>query len=163
MGVCCLGVAFLGGGGLGPHLGCIEVRFALSLRFYRSLARPHMLLEPQRLFTARFELLIGGGLTTAEDPARLEGWERGYEPLAGLGLAFCFGALEVEPSSTAFGELGPALPHGLRVSLLTYTSRSLEVAYDGQRLATVILGSELRILSWAEMRIEYSSRGLDVW
>ena len=75
---------------------------------------------------------------------------------------------ELEP----FGEFGPRGGSfvGLRLSLLTYTARLLEVAWrpaaetELQVLATVPLGASLRVLSWVGVRLAMTPAGrLDVW
>ena len=119
-----------------------------------------------RDFDASFEILIAGGSSDPDDPAQLSYWSRGFEPLSGMGLAFCYAPLDNHVLwGASFGEKGPDTlrypsqsfvgPRGLRVSLLTYTSRVLEVTYENRTLARVLLGSDLRTLSWTPMRIRY--------
>jgi hypothetical protein len=52
---------------------------------------------------------------------------------------------------------------GLVVSLLTYTSRELQVKWDGELLFSVHLGSKLRKMGWAHMRVAVNATGLSLW
>ena len=125
--------------------------------------RPHLYVEtPIRSFDASFEVLIAGGNASHHDPAQISGWSRGFEPLAGMGVAFCYSNVDGEASAgLAFGELGPEPARGLRVSLLGYTTRAIEVAYDGVILLKVPLESNLRTLSWTAMRIRFVDERVD--
>ena len=145
------------------------------------VVRPDRLVPAPTAFDASFEVLIGGGTTAWYDNAHLGDYQRGYEPLSGMGFAFNFGPFDSDVANgrrwpegfgTAFSEQGAPHGRGLRVALITYTSRLLEVAYDGAMLIRVPLRSELRILSWALMRVLYvaaepgapgGSGGLSVW
>ena len=52
---------------------------------------------------------------------------------------------------------------GLVVSLLTYTSRELQVKWDGELLFSVHLGGKLRKMGWARMRVAMNATGLSLW
>lgn len=139
--------------------------------------RPHAHVELIRDFDASFELLIAGGTSDPDDPAQLSLFSRGYEPLSGMGIAFCFAPVDTEAlTNRSFDQYGPEPPRGLRVSLLTFTSRMIEVAYDNVTLARIPLTMDLRTLSWTSVRIRYEAtdvlegayrarggRGLSVW
>ena len=75
-----------------------------------------------------------------------------------------FGASFLDARATFYDGADVPLPagawRGLRLSLLTYTSRSIEVHWDGEVLASVHLGTDLRILSWAKVRVTHGM-GLD--
>ena len=52
---------------------------------------------------------------------------------------------------------------GLVVSLLTFTSRELQVKWGGDLLFSEHLGTKLRKMGWARMRVAVSAAGLSLW
>ena len=113
--------------------GAIRLTEAREYQMGSLTLRPTAPLPAVRDFVASFDVLIGGGEADAHDPARLGWWERGGEPLAGHGVSFCYADLSSAASSgEAFGERGPKGEHALCVSLLTHSSRLLEVTRGGE-------------------------------
>ena len=52
---------------------------------------------------------------------------------------------------------------GLVVGLLTFTSRELQVKWGGDLLFSEHLGTKLRKMGWARMRVAVSAAGLSLW
>lgn len=120
------------------------------------IVHPHLHVEMVTSFDASFEILMGGGNATSNDPGHMYMWSRGFEPLGGMGMAFGYSMLDGEAfAGLPFGEMGPEPERGLRVSLFSYSSRAIEVAYDGVVLTKVPLGNNLRLQSWTQMRIAF--------
>ena len=140
--------------------GVLKLTKAAPYQVGTFVVHPHVHVELIREFDASFELLIAGGGNDAHDPAELSLWERGNEPITGMGAAFCYAPVDGEAlAGLPYGEFGPEPARGLRVSLHTYTSRALEVAYDGNVLERIPLGSNMRTLSWTPVRVRYHDGG----
>ena len=82
------------------------------------VVRPDRLVPAPTAFDASFEVLIGGGTTAWYDNAHLGDYQRGYEPLSGMGFAFNFGPFDSDVANgrrwpEGFGRGKPAIypPH----------------------------------------------------
>ena len=74
---------------------------------------PSVHVPPVRSFSATMEILIGGGGSAPDDPANLTPFSRGFQPVSGRGVSFCYADLTAEAVRGAGSE--PADPNPRRI------------------------------------------------